>query len=257
MRRPMVAGNWKMNLNLASARSLVGGIRDGLAARGPAAVQVEIAVCTPFVHLFPMAKALDGSGIAVGAQNLHYEKDGAYTGEISAAMLKDTGAQYVIIGHSERRHSLGREDDYTIHRKVGAAIAGGLRPIVCVGETLAQRDANETLHVLAFQLQAALCELKISRADDLVLAYEPVWAIGTGRTATPEQAQEAHARLRQVLIDLIGTTAADVRILYGGSVNAGNAAELFRQPDVDGGLIGGASLKADSFLAIIQAAGAT
>lgn len=255
MRRPLVAGNWKMNLNLAAARALIAGIRDGLAARGPA-FRVEIVLCPAFVQLFPAAKALDGSGISLGAQNLHFEREGAYTGEVSASMLTDTGAKFVIIGHSERRHTLGREDDFTIHRKVAAAAAAGLTPILCLGETLAQRDAGETLHVLSFQLRAALIGLRLKQPSELVLAYEPVWAIGTGRTATPQQAQEAHAHLRGVLRELVGALADDVRILYGGSVSAANASELFSQPDVDGGLIGGASLKADSFLSIVQAAGA-
>jgi len=256
MRRPLVAGNWKMNLTLAGARDLVAGIRAGLTARGNAAVKVEIAVCPPSVYLLPMAKALDGSGIALGAQDAYFEASGAYTGEVSCAMVADTGARYLILGHSERRHTIGHlEDDWMINRKLKAAHAAGLCPILCVGETLAQRDAGATLEVLTFQLAAALAGQKISSGERLVVAYEPVWAIGTGRNATPEQAQEAHAHLRSELRRHLGDVADQVRILYGGSVKPDNAAGIFGQADVDGGLIGGASLKGDSFLGIVQAAG--
>lgn len=256
MRRPFVAGNWKMNLTLSAARELVGGIRAGLPACGKAAVDVEIAVCPPSVYLFPMAKALDGSGIGLGAQDAFFETAGAFTGEISCAMITETGARYLIIGHSERRHTIGHlEDDWMINRKLKAAIRSGLCPILCVGETLGQRDAGATLDVLTFQLAAALAGQRIDSAGQLVVAYEPVWAIGTGRNATPEQAQEAHAHIRADLGRLLGPVAAQIRILYGGSVKPDNAAGIFCQADVDGGLIGGASLKAEPFLGIIRAAG--
>lgn len=254
MRCPLVAGNWKMNLNLAQVRELVAGIRAGLEKLGPRAQQVEIAICPPAIYLFPTAKYVDGSDIRVGAQNVYHEPSGAFTGELSAAMVADSGAKYVILGHSERRHTIGHlEDDWLIHRKLVAALDARLTPILCVGETLAEREAGQTLDVLTFQLTAALIGVKLESTHQLVIAYEPVWAIGTGRNATPQQAQEAHAHLRGRLRELAGSVADEVRILYGGSVKPDNAGSLMAQSDVDGGLIGGASLQADSFLGIIQA----
>jgi triosephosphate isomerase len=254
MRRPLVAGNWKMNLNLAQARELIAGIRDGLAALGRDANKVEVAICPPVLYLFPAAKYTDGSDIRLGAQDLYYEPKGAFTGEVSAGMVAETGARYVIVGHSERRHTIGHlEDDRMINRKVRATMAAGMTPILCVGETLAEREARQTMEVLTFQVTAGLIDVKAESADQLVIAYEPVWAIGTGRNATPEQAQEAHFHLRSQLRKLVGPAAEEVRILYGGSVKPDNAGELMSQPDVDGGLIGGASLKADSFVGIIRA----
>lgn len=254
MRTPLVAGNWKMNMNLATGRELVAGIRAALNEFSPQARRVETCICPPATYLFPIAKALDGSDVSFGAQNLYHEAAGAFTGELSAAMIAETGAKYVILGHSERRHTIGHhEDDWMINRKAKAAQAANLTPILCVGETLAQRDANETLEVLTFQLTAGLIGLRTSKSADLVVAYEPVWAIGTGRNATPQQAQEAHAHLRGVLRNQCGGVADQIRILYGGSVKPDNAGEIMRQPDVDGGLIGGASLRADSFVGIIKA----
>ena len=254
MRRPLVAGNWKMNLDLVQARELVTNTRDGLAALGPDASKVEVAICPPTVYLFPVAKYSDGSDIQLGAQDLYSEPKGAFTGEVSATMIAETGARYAILGHSERRHTIGHlEDDQMINRKVKAAMAVGITPILCVGETLTEREAGQMLEVLTFQLTAGLIGIELESADQLVIAYEPVWAIGTGRTATPEQAQEAHLHLRERLRKLVGATAAEVRILYGGSVKPDNARELMSQPDIDGGLIGGASLKADSFVGIIKA----
>lgn len=251
MRKPLVAGNWKMNLNLAQMRDLVAGISAGYSTMR----SVDAAVCPPAVYLFPMVEASGSSGIKVGAQDLYFEPKGAYTGEVSAAMVAETGAAYVIIGHSERRHTIGHhEDDWMMNRKVKAALGVGLTPILCVGETIEQRKAEETLDVLTFQLTAGLVGNDVRGPDQLVIAYEPVWAIGTGEVATPEQAQEAHAHLRARLRALVGDIADQIRILYGGSMKPGNAGELMDQPDVDGGLIGGASLKADSFLGIIQAA---
>jgi triosephosphate isomerase len=251
MRRPFVAGNWKMNLNLARGRELVAAIRAGL----PAGDKADVAVCPPAVYVAAMVEAARGSTVAVGAQDLYHEAEGAYTGEVSAAMLTDVGAKYVIIGHSERRHTIGHlEDDHMINLKVKAAIAGGLVPILCIGETLAERKSGQTLDVLTFQLVAGLVGVKLTAATQLVVAYEPVWAIGTGQVATPAQAQEAHAHVRKELKGLYGATADGIRILYGGSVKADNAAEIMQQPDVDGGLIGGASLKADAFLPIVAAA---
>lgn len=253
MRRPLVAANWKMNLTLVEARALTAKLLGGLNREAA----VDVVICPASPYLFPMAKALADSGVALGAQNLYHEASGAYTGEISAAMVADTGARYVILGHSERRHTIGHhEDDRMINLRVRAALAAGLTPILCIGETLAERDGGATMDVLSFQLTAGLVGVKAEQAQRLVIAYEPVWAIGTGRNATPEQAQEAHAHCRATLGSILGGPAAGaIRILYGGSVKPDNAADLFGRPDVDGGLVGGASLKADAFLGIIRAAG--
>ena len=256
MRSYLVAGNWKMNLDLTAARALVRELREGLASRPAVPQRVEVAICPAFIYLFPIAKAVDGCPIDFGAQDLYPEPAGAYTGEVSAAMVAETGARYVILGHSERRHVISHlEDDWLIHRKLIAALDAKLTPILCVGETLAERDAGKTLDVLTFQLTAATVGLRADAIRRLIIAYEPVWAIGTGRNATPQQAQEAHRHLRTLLAERFGTDAADaVRILYGGSLKPDNAGEIFAQPDVDGGLVGGASLKSDSFLGIIDAA---
>ena len=254
MRRPLVAGNWKMNLDLARGRELVAGVRSGLEAAG-VRDRVEVAICPPAVYLFPLAEALRGSPIRLGAQDAYYEPSGAFTGEVSAAMIAECGARYVIIGHSERRHTIGHlEDDRMVNLKLKAVRQAGLVPILCVGETLDERKAGQTLDLLTFQLTAGLLGVELRGPDDLVIAYEPVWAIGTGQTATALQAQEAHAHLRARLRELAGQVAEGVRILYGGSVKPENAVEIMRQPDVDGGLIGGASLKADSFVGIVRAA---
>lgn len=251
MRKPLVAGNWKMNLNLREARELVAGIRRGR----DRCADVDLAICPPFVYLFPMQKALDGSNIRLGAQDVFYEANGPYTGEISADMLAEAGVSLVIIGHSERRRTiLNPEDDWTVHRKLLVSLAKGLDPILCVGETLAQRHAGQTLEVLTFQLSAALVGVDPGLAPRLAVAYEPVWAIGTGQVATPEQAREAHAHIRAELRRWAGPAAEQVRILYGGSLKPDNAAAIFRQPDVDGGLVGGASLNAEAFLEIARAA---
>jgi triosephosphate isomerase len=230
---------------------LIAAIRAGLDPG--AGTCCEVCVCPPVVYLFPLAEAVRGSTIRLGAQNVFFEPQGAFTGEVSAAMLAETGATYVIIGHSERRHTIGHhEDDRMINLKVRAARKAGLTPILCVGETLEERKAGQTLDVLTFQLAAGLVGCPVSGPDDLVVAYEPVWAIGTGQHATPAQAQEAHAHLRGELRRLAGGVADGIRILYGGSVKPDNAAALLAQPDLDGGLIGGASLKAETFLGIIQ-----
>ena len=253
MRRPLVAGNWKMNLNLARGRDLITGIRTGLEAAG-VRERVEVAICPPVVYLFPLGEALKGSPLRLGAQDAYCEPSGAFTGEVSVAMIAETGVRYVIIGHSERRHTIGHlEDDRMANLKLKAVRQAGLVPILCVGETLDERKAGQTLDLLSFQLTAGLLGVELHGGDDLVLAYEPVWAIGTGQTATTQQAQEAHAHLRARLRELTGPVADGVRILYGGSVKPENAAEIMRQPDVDGGLIGGASLKADSFVGIVRA----
>ncbi len=252
MRRPLVAANWKMNLDLVGIRALITKLLEGYDRSG----NVDVVLCAASPYLFPMAKAIAGTGIRMGAQDIHHEPAGAFTGEVSAAMIVDTGAKYAIIGHSERRHTIGHlEDDRMINLKTKAALAAGLIPILCVGETLAERKAERTLEVRTFQITAALIGLQIDDPEKFVLAYEPVWAIGTGQVATPEQAQQAHLHLRNELSGLIGKQKADaVRILYGGSVKPDNAADIFGQTDVDGGLIGGASLKADALGAVIRAA---
>ena len=257
MRRPFVAGNWKMNLNLPQARELVAGVAGGISAAG-VGERVEVAVCPPSIYLFPICKAIAGTPIRMGAQNLYQERNGAFTGEVSAEMVVETGAKYVIIGHSERRHTIGHhEDDRMINLKVRAARRAGLTPILCIGETLDERKAGQTMEVLTFQLTADMVGVEVRSAGELVIAYEPVWAIGTGQNATPEQAQEAHAHVRGQLRRQLGPVAEEIRILYGGSVKPDNAGDIFRQPDVDGGLIGGASLKVDSFVGIVRAALAT
>jgi triosephosphate isomerase len=231
----LVAGNWKMHGSLAANRALLEAVVAGL----PGMSGVECAVCVPFPYLPQAAERLRGSALAWGAQNVSEHREGAYTGEVSAAMLKEFACRYVIVGHSERRQLYG-EGDALVAAKFAAAQGAGLTPILCVGETLAEREAGRTQEVVGRQLDAV-------RFSNAVLAYEPVWAIGTGRTATPEQAQQVHAFLR-------GKVAAGTPILYGGSVKPQNAAAIFAMPDVDGGLIGGASLVAEDFLAIVQAA---
>lgn len=223
-------------------------------ARGADEVDVDLAVCPPFVYLESVASALKGRPVATGAQNMYFEPKGAFTGEISAAMLKDIGCRYVILGHSERRHVFGERDEL-ISAKMRAAADAGLLPILCVGETLDEREAGQTLAVVERQVRAGVSALSGDAIPSLTIAYEPVWAIGTGRTATPEQAQEIHAEIRGLLAGLIGDQNAQaVRIQYGGSVKPENAGDILAQPDVDGALVGGASLKADSFLAIAKAA---
>ena len=248
MRTKIVAGNWKMNKTPGEGAALIAGIRKEL---GDGPCPVEIVVCPPFTGLESAAKALAGSKIGLGAQNMYWEAPGAFTGEISVNMLVELGVRYVILGHSERRTLFG-ETDVTVNRKTKAAIAAGLTPIVCVGETLAEREADKTEKVVTTQVRDSLVGL----GNDLrkvVIAYEPVWAIGTGKTASPAQAQEVHALIRRVLATISdGQTATSIRIQYGGSMKPENAKELMSQPDIDGGLIGGAALKADAFLAIVR-----
>jgi len=250
MRRPIVAGNWKMHGTLAEAVALASGVQGELNdGDGP-----EVVLCPPFTALRTVGEVIAGTAVQLGAQDLHWEPKGAYTGEISAAMLRDAGCGYVIVGHSERRTYFG-ETDESVSRKTRAALEAGLRPIVCVGETLEQRETRQTEAVVRIQVERGLADLG-ERLRVVVVAYEPVWAIGTGRTATVEQAQSAHEFIRTVLASVAGVdVAATVRIQYGGSVKPANAAELFACPDVDGGLIGGASLEAGSFAQIVRAAG--
>jgi triosephosphate isomerase (TIM) len=250
MRRYLVAGNWKMNGSRQANAALLGKIVAGVAA----SPDVEVLVCPPAPYLESVGAALKGAPIRLGAQNLcDQEKPGAFTGEVHGAMLKDLGCDYVIVGHSERRALYGETDD-VVARKFRTAQVLGLLPILCVGETLEQREASQTEAVLKRQLDAVLQACGVESLGRAVVAYEPVWAIGTGRTATPEQAQEAHAFLRSQVHSRDARIAAALRILYGGSVNSGNAGTLFAGADVDGGLIGGASLKSDEFLAICVAA---
>lgn len=247
-RRPLVAGNWKMHGTRAEAKALVEHIARGLSA----ASRAEVAVCPPFVLIPFVAEQLAGTAITWGAQNLSEHKSGAYTGEVSGAMLRDAGCTYVIVGHSERR-TYYSETDELVAAKFAAAQEAGLIPILCIGETLAQREAGETEAVVARQLDAVLARNGVAAFRRAVIAYEPVWAIGTGRTATPEQAQAVHRFIRARLAGLDEEVAGGLRILYGGSVKGANARELFRQADIDGGLIGGASLNAEEFLAICRA----
>ncbi|MGC1273514.1 MAG: triose-phosphate isomerase [Planctomycetaceae bacterium] len=250
MRRMFVAGNWKMNTNRATGTELARAIATAV----PSSHSVDVLVAPPFPYLVPVGDAVAGSGVLLGAQNAWYEESGAFTGETAVAMLADVGCRYVILGHSERRQLL-RETDGLVNKKVSEAIAKGLGVILCIGETLDERDDGRTEQVLETQLNGSLAGLTAEQAADLVVAYEPVWAIGTGRNATPEQAQAAHAFIRNWLATRFGSGVGEsTRIQYGGSVKPDNAATLLGQPDVDGALVGGASLKADSFLAIVQAA---
>ncbi|MDY0125584.1 MAG: triose-phosphate isomerase [Anaerolineaceae bacterium] len=249
-RKPMVAGNWKMNKTVSEASELLEALKPELKE----IEGVDLVVCTPYIDL-PLAKeALAESNIKVGAQNLHWEASGAFTGEVSAAMLKDF-CEYVIIGHSERRAMFG-ETDETVNKKVVAALGAGLLPIVCVGETLEENEAGQTETVVGRMVREGLKGLTNEEAAKLVVAYEPVWAIGTGKTATPDQANDVHKNVvRPILRDMFGSEIGNgMRILYGGSVKPSNAAELFGQSDIDGGLIGGASLKTADFVGIVKGA---
>mgnify|MGYP005842347209 CR=1 FL=1 len=248
MRKKMVAGNWKMNKTRAEAVALVEEIQAALGGFDA----VETVVCVPFTDLDVVGPRLKGTPIGLGAQNVHWEKSGAFTGEISAAMLVELGCAWVIVGHSERRQYFG-ETDETVNRRARAALAAGVRPIVCVGETLEERDRGVTAQVVETQTRRALADFAPGDWTRTVIAYEPVWAIGTGRTATPQQAQEVHALIRRVIAELAGeAVAAGVRVLYGGSMKPSNARELMGQPDIDGGLIGGAALEAKSFVDIVR-----
>ncbi|HJT76830.1 MAG TPA: triose-phosphate isomerase [Gemmataceae bacterium] len=250
MRKKFIAGNWKMCTTQESAWQLAKAVAEGVGADD----RVAVAVCPPFPYLLPVHEALRGSRVELGGQNLYPEKEGAFTGEVSPTMLLDCGCRWVILGHSERRHILGEPDAF-VNRKVKAALAAGLRVILCVGETLAEREANRTEAVLQTQLDGSLAGVRAEDLANLVIAYEPVWAIGTGHNATPGQAEQAHAFLRGRIGQQFGEeVAARLPIQYGGSVKPENAAALLGQPDVDGALVGGASLEAESFLAIVRAA---
>ena len=249
-RKTIIAGNWKMNKTASETKKFA----EELKAILPRAKWCDVVVCVPFVNIPAALKAFKDMRVAVGAENLYYEPNGAYTGEVSAEMLKDLGVKYVIIGHSERREHFG-ETDIIVNKKVCAALDVGLHPIICVGESLEQREMDVTMELIALQVKSALAGVPAEKVRKCVIAYEPIWAIGTGKTATAEQAAEVCTAIRAIIRNLYGARVArSVTIQYGGSMNPKNAAELLAQPDVDGGLIGGASLKPDQFVDIINAA---
>jgi triosephosphate isomerase len=247
-RKLIIAGNWKMHKTIGESVALVQHLKRDLADVKAA----DIVVCPPFTALKAVSDEIANSNLRLGAQNVHWEKEGAFTGEISAAMLRDVFCQYAIVGHSERRQFFG-ETDETVNKRAKAALAAQLKPIVCVGETLAQRDAGQVEAVVSTQIKKGLAGLTAEQMSDTILAYEPVWAIGTGRNATPAQAQEVHALIRRLLREMFDeSTAAKVRIQYGGSVKPANAVALMEQPDIDGALVGGASLDAKGFVEIVR-----
>ncbi len=249
MRPKFVAGNWKMYTSLSTAKELAAAVAAGL----PESKSLMVAVCPPSPWLTAVAEVLKGTSVLLGGQNCYHEKEGAFTGEVAPVMLKEAGCQYVIIGHSERRHGLNESNEF-LNKKTKAALSAGLKVIFCIGETLSEREANATETVLDTQLTLGLAGLTVEQMNDVVIAYEPVWAIGTGKVATPEQAQAAHAFIRGKIKTVFGEATADALLIqYGGSVKPDNAAILLNLPDVDGALVGGASLKADQFLAIIKA----
>lgn len=249
-RKTVIAGNWKMNMTASETKKFA----EELKAIMPKAKWCDVVVCVPSVNISTAIRAFKDLRVSVGAENVFYEKSGAYTGEVSAEMLKDLGVKYVIIGHSERRQYFG-ETDFTVNKKALAALEAGLHPIICVGETLEQRELGITMELIALQVKSALAGVPAEKLRKCVIAYEPVWAIGTGRTATADQAQEVCAAIRKVIGELYGEAVAKATtVQYGGSMNDGNAAELLSKPDVDGGLIGGAALKAEKFAAIVKAA---
>lgn len=247
MRTPVVAGNWKMNMTIAEAKELVKGIYYG--NRWPG--QVDVVVAPPLTALGKIADELKDTYIGVAAQNVHWEEAGAFTGEVSPVQIKEAGAEYVIIGHSERRQYFG-ETDETVNKKTLSALKHGLVPIVCVGETLEEREADQIAAVIERQISNGLANITAQEASGLIIAYEPVWAIGTGKTASPEQAEEVHLMIRNLVSGIFGTDASEkIRIIYGGSMKPSNSRELMSRPNIDGGLIGGASLKAQDFIDII------
>ncbi len=249
-RRYFIAGNWKMNNTAAKATELINGINAQIGNE----TSVDVAVCPTFTALDAASKALAGSTVKLGAQNMYTKTNGAYTGEIAADMLKEFNCTYVILGHSERREYF-KETDAFINEKVKAVLENGMKPILCVGEKLEEREAGKTIDIVSTQTSEGLAGISKEDAENVVIAYEPVWAIGTGKTATPEMAQEVHAEIRKVLSNLFGAeTAEKMQILYGGSMKPENADDLLKEKDIDGGLIGGAALKADSFVALVKSA---
>ena len=248
-RKILIAGNWKMNKTATEAAELAGQIIASVGNQN----DIEVLMCPPFTSIAAVSALIGNSTVRVGAQNMSDKASGAFTGEISAAMLRDLHVSHVILGHSERRSYYGETDAF-INRKVLAALENNLKPVLCVGETLEEREAGKVESVIKTQLVGGLKDVPADKAESLVIAYEPVWAIGTGKTATPDQAQEVHAFIRAQLVELFGAAGNAIRILYGGSMKPANAAGLLAQPDIDGGLIGGAALKAADFLALVKAA---
>lgn len=251
MRKRLIAGNWKMNMLRDEARSLARGVVE---RAGGLAGKVDIVLAPPYTDLDAVGGELRGTGVMLGAQNVFWEQKGAFTGEVSPGMLTDSGCTWVIVGHSERRHILGETDDM-VRKKIGAALGAGLRVIVCVGETLEEREGGRTMETVSGQVEKALTGVEARNPEDLVIAYEPVWAIGTGRHATPRQAEEVQAEIRGIAGNILGDFASRMRILYGGSVNEENIRDLLAEPDIDGALVGGASLKAESMASIVETAG--
>ena len=250
MRSIVIAGNWKMYKSNYEAIELI----EELKNKTNDIIKTKIIVCPPFTALSVVAEKIQGTNIQVGAQNMYWEKEGAFTGEISTEMIKSTGAKYVIIGHSERRQFFG-ETDETVNKKLKAALDSGLKPIVCIGESLEERESGVTSDIIGKQVEKALSDISSESMKNVILAYEPIWAIGTGKTATPEQAQDVHKFIRSILYKIYNTETGDeIVIQYGGSVKPDNATELLSQPDIDGALVGGACLKAESFSEIINAA---
>ncbi|MFA4858859.1 MAG: triose-phosphate isomerase [Candidatus Margulisiibacteriota bacterium] len=248
MRKLLLAGNWKMNKNIQESVALAAALKDKLKD----ITDKDILICPTFPALFEVYKTVKGSNVMLGAQNMYFEKSGAFTGEISSDMLKAAGCTHVILGHSERRQ-IFKETNEIVNKKTWRALAEALIPVVCIGETLAEREANQTLKVVETQVKGSLAGISAADILKVIIAYEPVWAIGTGKTATPAQAQEVHAFIRKILSDLYGKDVADqIRILYGGSVKPDNTKELMGQPDIDGALVGGASLKAEDFEKIVK-----
>ncbi len=248
MRKPIIAGNWKMNKNSQEAIEMIKSLKEMVAGVD----EVEIVVVPPYTSLSAVSNEIVDTKIELGAQNVHFEKSGAYTGEVSAAMIKEVGCKWVIIGHSERRQYFQCTNEM-VNKKIKAAVAEGLKPIVCIGETLEERETGKTFEVLEVQIKDGLKGLSQDEQDNLTIAYEPVWAIGTGKTATPEQAEEVHKFIREKLAGMYGEEFAQaVRILYGGSVKPSNVADLMSQENLDGGLVGGASLEADSFASLVK-----
>ncbi|MDR2811587.1 MAG: triose-phosphate isomerase [Endomicrobium sp.] len=247
MRKPLMAGNWKMNKTVAESVSVVKVLKSSIAD----VTDVEVLICPTFTALYAVNNEAEGSNINVGAQNLFWETKGAFTGEISPSMLKDTGCSYVLIGHSERRQYFN-ETDETVNKKTKAALVAGLIPVICIGETLKEREQGVTFKVIKKQIKEGLAGLTPQQAASIVVAYEPVWAIGTGKNATPDQSQEVHAFTRKVYSQMYGDASQKIRILYGGSVNPTNVSALMKQTDIDGGLVGGASLEAESFTKLVK-----
>jgi triosephosphate isomerase len=242
-----MAGNWKMNKTVAEAVSVIKALKSSITD----VTDIDVLICPTFTALYAVSNEVKGSNINIGAQNLFWETKGAFTGEISPTMVKDTGCSYVLIGHSERRQYFN-ETDETVNKKTKAALVAGLIPVICIGETLKEREQNITFKVIEKQIKEGVVGLTPQQAATIVIAYEPVWAIGTGKTATPDQSQEVHAFTRKIYNQMYGDASQKVRILYGGSVNPTNVSDLMKQPDIDGGLVGGASLEAESFTKLVK-----